>query len=125
MWEIFDFKVISATENSNKFQKTRFWKEKSVEHMVTLESLPFNSIMISLSYLAVQKIDTYIAKQCSHVEFPYFVMGSHLNHLSQSMFTSNQFDVQHNLLNAFHIYLMHDLTWAYIIKRLYFIQNIL
>jgi hypothetical protein len=23
-----DFKVISATENSNKFQKTRFWKEK-------------------------------------------------------------------------------------------------
>ncbi len=26
-----DFKVISAAENSNKFQKTRFWKEKSVE----------------------------------------------------------------------------------------------
>jgi hypothetical protein len=23
--------VISAAENSNKFQKTRFWKEKSVE----------------------------------------------------------------------------------------------
>jgi hypothetical protein len=35
--------VISTTENSNKFQKTRFWKEKSVEDMVTLESLPFNS----------------------------------------------------------------------------------
>jgi len=28
--------VISAAENSNKFQKTRFWKEKSVEGMVTL-----------------------------------------------------------------------------------------
>jgi hypothetical protein len=28
--------------------------------------------------LAVQKINTYIAKQCSHVvKFPYFVMGSH------------------------------------------------
>jgi len=26
-----DFKVISAAENSNKFQKTRFWKEKPVE----------------------------------------------------------------------------------------------
>jgi hypothetical protein len=27
-----DFKVISAAaENSNKFQKIRFWKEKSVE----------------------------------------------------------------------------------------------
>ncbi len=31
-----DFKVISAAENSNKFQKTRFWKEKSVENLVTL-----------------------------------------------------------------------------------------
>jgi len=28
--------VISAAENSNKFQKTKFWKEKSVEGMVTL-----------------------------------------------------------------------------------------
>ncbi len=32
-----DFEVIiSAAENSNKFQKTRFWKEKSVEDVVTL-----------------------------------------------------------------------------------------
>jgi hypothetical protein len=31
-----DFEVISASENSNKFQKFRFWKEKSVEDMVTL-----------------------------------------------------------------------------------------
>jgi len=31
-----DFKEISAAENSNKFQKTRFWKEKSVEDVVTL-----------------------------------------------------------------------------------------
>jgi len=28
--------MISAAENSNKFPKTRFWKEKSVEDMVTL-----------------------------------------------------------------------------------------
>jgi hypothetical protein len=28
--------VISAAENSDKFQKTRFWKEKSVEDMGTL-----------------------------------------------------------------------------------------
>jgi hypothetical protein len=28
--------VISATENSNKFQKARFGKEKSVEDVVTL-----------------------------------------------------------------------------------------
>jgi hypothetical protein len=37
-----DFKVISAAENSNIFQKTRFSKGKSVENMVTLEGLPFN-----------------------------------------------------------------------------------
>jgi hypothetical protein len=30
---------------------------------------------VEFSYLAVQKIDTYIAK---NVEFSYFVMGSHL-----------------------------------------------
>ncbi len=28
--------MISAAENSNKFPKTRFWKEKSVEDVVTL-----------------------------------------------------------------------------------------
>jgi hypothetical protein len=31
-----DFKVIFTIENSNKFKKTRFWKEKSVENVVTL-----------------------------------------------------------------------------------------
>jgi hypothetical protein len=31
--------VISAAENSNRFQKTRFWKEKSVEGRVTLEGM--------------------------------------------------------------------------------------
>jgi hypothetical protein len=31
-----NFEVISGAENSNKFQKTRFWKEKSVEDMETL-----------------------------------------------------------------------------------------
>jgi hypothetical protein len=28
--------VISTAENSNKFQKTRFWKEKSIEDVLTL-----------------------------------------------------------------------------------------
>jgi hypothetical protein len=39
--------MISAAENSNKFQKTRFWKEKSIEGEVTLGGLLFNSSMIS------------------------------------------------------------------------------
>ncbi len=33
-----DLKVISAAENANKFQKTRFWKERSVKNVVTLEA---------------------------------------------------------------------------------------
>jgi hypothetical protein len=33
--EDIDLKIISAAENSNKFQKTRFSKEKSVEDVVT------------------------------------------------------------------------------------------
>jgi hypothetical protein len=31
-----DLKVIFAIKNSNKFQKTKFWKEKSVENGFTL-----------------------------------------------------------------------------------------
>jgi hypothetical protein len=51
MWV--DFKVISTDENSNKFQKTRFWKEKSVEDMVSLgpsaqATLEHDSQMFSL-----------------------------------------------------------------------------
>jgi len=55
MWEILIFKMISALENSNKFQKTTVWKEKSVDNMVTFEGLSFNSKHDFLSYLAVQK----------------------------------------------------------------------
>jgi len=29
-----DFKAIFAPENSNKFQKSKFWKEKSIEDVV-------------------------------------------------------------------------------------------
>jgi hypothetical protein len=31
-----DLKTIFALENSNKFQKTKFWKEKSIEDVVKL-----------------------------------------------------------------------------------------
>jgi hypothetical protein len=42
-WFLSDY----CPENSNKFQKTSFWKEKSVGDVVKLEGLPFNSSMIS------------------------------------------------------------------------------
>ncbi len=52
-----DFEVISAAENSNKFQKTRFWKEKSVEDVVTLgpmtqATLVHNKIVILLHLIS-------------------------------------------------------------------------
>jgi Trm5-related predicted tRNA methylase len=37
MWEILIFKRFLPLERSNEFQKTRFYKEKSVEDVVTLE----------------------------------------------------------------------------------------
>ncbi len=51
-----DFKVISAPENSTKFQKTRLWKEKSFEDVITLEDLPFNSSMISFHFWLFKKL---------------------------------------------------------------------
>jgi hypothetical protein len=53
-----NFKVIFAAENSNKFQKIRFWKEKSVENVLTLEGLPFNSSMISFHIWLFKKMFT-------------------------------------------------------------------
>jgi hypothetical protein len=41
-----DFQVISAAENSNKFQKTRFWKEKSVEDVVTLGPMAYSTLVV-------------------------------------------------------------------------------
>ncbi len=41
-----DLKVISATKNSNKFQKTKFWKEKPVEDMLTLGPMAHATLSI-------------------------------------------------------------------------------
>ncbi len=49
MWEILILKVICAPENSNKFQKTRFWKEKSVEDVVTLGP-PAQATLVSIMF---------------------------------------------------------------------------
>ncbi len=65
-----DFKVISATENSNKFQKTRFWKEKSVENVVTLEGLPFNSSMISFHIWLFKKSIHPLQNNVHMLSFP-------------------------------------------------------
>ncbi len=38
--------MISAAENSNKFLKTRFWKEKSIEDMVTVGPTPQATLIL-------------------------------------------------------------------------------
>jgi cell division protein FtsB len=65
-----DFQVISATENSNKFQKTRFWKEKSVENMVTLEGLSFNSSMIFFHIWLLKKLIHTLQNNVHKLSFP-------------------------------------------------------
>jgi hypothetical protein len=42
-----DFYVISAAENSKEFKKTSFWKEKSVENMVTLGPTAQTTLVIT------------------------------------------------------------------------------
>jgi hypothetical protein len=42
-----DFKEISTTENSNKFQKTKFWKEKSVADMVTFGPMTKTTLVVT------------------------------------------------------------------------------
>jgi hypothetical protein len=52
--------VISATENSNKFQETRFGKEESVEDMVTLG--PAVLCMNKFFFLYIHKNTNFITK---------------------------------------------------------------
>jgi hypothetical protein len=42
--------VISAAENANKFQRTRFWKEKSVEGVVTLVPMAQATLLVYIIY---------------------------------------------------------------------------
>jgi hypothetical protein len=65
-----DFEVNFAFENSNKFQKTRFWKEKSVENLVTLEGLPFNSSMISFDIWLFKKSIHTLQNNVHMLSFP-------------------------------------------------------
>jgi hypothetical protein len=74
MWEILIFQwFIYAVENSNKFQKNQVLEGKISWGRDNTWRLKIQFKHDFLSYLAAQKIDTYIAKQCSHVEFPYFL----------------------------------------------------
>jgi hypothetical protein len=44
--EDIDLKVTFAVEKSNKFQKTKFWKEKLIENVVTLGPMAQPTLII-------------------------------------------------------------------------------
>jgi hypothetical protein len=48
--------MIFVIESSSKFQNPKVWKEKVVANVVMLESLPFNSSMISFHIWNFKKL---------------------------------------------------------------------
>ncbi len=76
MWEILILKWFLPLKIQINSQKPGFGRKNQLRTWWQRLTIQFKNDF--LSYLAVQKINTYIAKQCSHVEFPNFVMGSHL-----------------------------------------------
>jgi hypothetical protein len=61
--------VISATENSNKFQKTRFWKEKSVEDVLTLGPMAQATIVDMIEYSLFDFNENTVAPTCFQPPF--------------------------------------------------------
>ncbi len=53
----FDFEMISAAENSIKFQKTRFWKEKSVEDEFTFGPTAQATLVYYEYYISLHRIN--------------------------------------------------------------------
>jgi hypothetical protein len=62
--------MIFVAEFSNKFHKTRFWKEKSAENVVTLEGLPLNSSMISFHIWLFKKLIYTLQNNVHMLSFP-------------------------------------------------------
>jgi hypothetical protein len=60
-----DFKAIFAAENSNKFQKTKFCKEKSVEDVVTLGPMAHATLVDNETKNQKWCLGTSIQGQCS------------------------------------------------------------
>jgi hypothetical protein len=54
--------MIYATENSNKFQNTRFWKEKSVEDMVTLGPMGHATLVRMDCYMPIDEMMSCVNK---------------------------------------------------------------
>jgi hypothetical protein len=70
--------VISATENSNKFQKTRFWKENSVEDMITVGPAAAQATLVSIYkrgsdfFYRFSPSSSFFSSLCSFSSCTYF-----------------------------------------------------
>ncbi len=65
-----DVQMIFVAESSNKYQKTMCWKEKSVEEMVRIEGLLFNSSMISFHIWLFKKLIHTLQNNVHMLSFP-------------------------------------------------------
>jgi len=65
-----DFKVIFATKNSNKFQKSGFGRKNQFENLVTLEGLPFHSSMISFHIWMFKNLIHTLQNNVHMLNFP-------------------------------------------------------
>jgi len=70
--------VIFAAENSNKFQKTRFWKQKSVEDVVTLGPMTQATLVYIIknpSRTYSQALADFVKELCwGHIWFFHLIM---------------------------------------------------
>ncbi len=54
-----DFQMVSTVENSNKFQKPKFWKEKSIEDVVTFGPMAHATLINIRKELGLSTSNTY------------------------------------------------------------------
>jgi hypothetical protein len=65
-----EFLAIFVIENLNDFLKTKFWKEKSFENVLTLKGLPFNSSMVSFHIWLLKKSIHTLQNNVHILNFP-------------------------------------------------------
>ncbi len=69
-WEILIQKWFLPLKIQMNSKKTRFWKEKSVKNVVTLEGLPFNLSMISFHILLFKNRYIHYKTMLTCLSFP-------------------------------------------------------
>jgi hypothetical protein len=52
--------MICVVENSNKFQKTKFWKEKSVQDMITFGPIAKATLVLTMSNTSWVLVANYV-----------------------------------------------------------------